>query len=122
MRTNISFLILTVFVASCNVQTEVAPERYRHCHKADIISPNQTVNNEASPLEVCFSENGENRQLRLYDEGSVKTEIVEPAPIHVRERVFICSNYFLLSDGTDAENVLGHSFDNAVYRISDGKK
>jgi hypothetical protein len=109
-------------MVACNPQTEVTSEGFRHCHKADIISVDEPTNNQASPLEICFSMTGEERRLRLFEDNKVKMEIIEPSPIHVRERVFICSKYFLLSDGTDSENVLGHYFDNTVYRIADGQK
>ena len=120
IRTSI-YLVTTLFVA-CSPQTEVRSDGYRYCHNADLITSDKPTNNQASPLEICFSMTGEERRLRLYEDNELKIEIIEPAPIHVRERVFICSKYFLLSDGTDSENVLGHMFDNTVYRIADGQK
>ena len=126
MNNRILFFILLIVslsaVFASNVYEKNAESEYKNCHQADLISKDLPSNNEASPLEICFSNTGHSRRLRLYDSGKIKTEIIEPSPIHVRTRVFICSKYFLLSDGSDSINILGHLYHNTIFRISDGEK
>ena len=121
------FVFVSLALSACS-ESEIKNkgDKFGACHKADeIFEKHPTVptelNNGASDIEICLSSGGL-RRIRHVLKETILTEIIEPAPIHVRERAFICDKYFLLSDGSDSENVLGHYFDNTVYRISDGQK
>lgn len=121
------YIFATMFLAIDAKASDVKKIEFANCFFADLISKENYndplhTNNSASPLEVCFSIGGEYRRLRLYDNNELLVEIIEEPPIHARQRMFRCDNYFILSDGSDAMNILGHYFDNAIYRISDGIK
>ncbi len=124
LRILIVYMMLA-FPACSTEEVELYEDRVGHCYRADKIfdvhpsNPND-INNGRSDVEICLRLDGQ-RRVRLIDADVVRTVFVEKAPIHVRSRAFVCENYFLISDGSDSENVLGHSFENTIYRISDGQ-